>query len=237
MILAAGLGTRLGALTSDRPKALVELQGKTLLSIVMKRLSEYGFDDVIINVHHFADQIKDYLKKNDNFGMRVTLSDESEQLLDSGGGIKKASSFFDDGQPFLVHNVDIISTIDLGSLYEYHKNSNVLATLACSNRKSSRYFLFDLNNRLCGWKNRKTGEEKITFKSEHLLKQMAFNGIHVIDPKLIGMITQKGTFSIVDAYLQLAPETIIQCFDTGNIAITDAGKPETLARLQHEKIV
>jgi NDP-sugar pyrophosphorylase family protein len=232
MILAAGLGTRLGALTANQPKALVEIQGRTLLDIALKQLAAHGFDEVIINVHHFAGQIKAYLAAHRNFGLRLALSDESGQLLDTGGGIKKAAWFFDDGKPFLVHNVDIVSDINLTQVYAAHQASGTMATLCCSSRPSSRYFLFDAQNRLCGWQNVKTGEQKITVDAPQPLRPMAFNGIHVIHPELVARMPQSGAFSIVDAYLHLSPHAPIACFDASHAEVTDAGKPDTLAQLQ-----
>ena len=233
MILAAGLGTRLGALTEKQPKALVTIQGRTLLEIVVRKLVSYGFDEIIINVHHFAGQIEAYLAAHRNFGLRLALSDESGQLLDTGGGIRKAAWFFDDGKPFLVHNVDIISDIDLAQVYAAHLASGAMATLCCTARQSSRYFLFDAGGRLCGWQNVKTGERKITVVAPTPLRPMAFNGIHVIDPALMAAYKpQSGAFSIVDAYLQLSPHALIKGFDAPHACITDAGKPEALAQLQ-----
>jgi len=228
MILAAGMGTRLGALTANTPKALVEINGVPLLAIVLQRLHSFGFNDITINVHHFADQIIDYLTNN-NFGVKITISDERDQLLDTGGGIKKAAWFFNDGNPFLVHNVDIISNIDLKALYQYNINTKAMATLACKQRNSSRYFLFDEQQRLCGWENVKTGERKI---ATHTLpenpQRMAFSGIHVIHPSIFDKITSTGKFSIVDTYLHLAGDNLINCFDIGDTMITDVGTPEQL---------
>jgi NDP-sugar pyrophosphorylase family protein len=232
MILAAGLGTRLGPLTEKQPKALVEIQGKALLEMVLKRLAAHGFREIIINIHHFADQIKTYLATHRNFGLHIELSDESGQLLDTGGGIKKAAWFFADGQPFLVHNVDIFSNVNLAALYAAHRNSGAMATLCCTTRPSSRYFLFDAQHRLCGWQNVKTGVQKITVETSQPLTPMAFSGIQVIDPRLVALMPQSGAFSIVDAYLQLSPQVLIQCFAAPHADVIDAGKPETLTQLR-----
>ena len=232
MILAAGLGTRLGALTEKQPKALVTVQGRTLLELVLRKLAACGFDEIIINIHHFAAQIKAYLAAHRNFGLHLALSDESGQLLDTGGGIRKAAWFFDDGKPFLVHNVDIISDIDLAQVYAAHRAADAMATLCCTARQSSRHFLFDAGDRLCGWQNAKTGERKITVDAPTRLRPMAFNGIHVIDPALMTRMPQSGAFSIVDAYLRLSPHALIKGFDAPHACITDAGKPEALAQLQ-----
>ena len=229
MILAAGLGTRLGTLTANCPKALVELNGKPLLSLVIQRLQLFGFNEIIINVHHFAEQIIQYLQAHNNFGLQISISDEREMLLDTGGGIKKAEWFFNNEQPFLVHNVDIVSNIDLKALYQYHLGTQAMATLACKERASSRYFLFDKQQRLCGWENIQTGEQKIAIPvSSDEVRRMAFSGIHVIRSELLRQIRQTGAFSIVDTYLQLASTNLINCYDIGDADIVDVGKPEQL---------
>jgi NDP-sugar pyrophosphorylase family protein len=229
MILAAGLGTRLGQLTANKPKALVEINGTPLLALVIQRLQHFGFDNIIINVHHFAEQIIQYLQTQHNFGVQISISDERDLLLDTGGRIKKAEWFFNNEQPFLVHNVDIISSIDLKALYCYHIHTQAMATLACKKRNSSRYFLFDRQMRLCGWENNATGEQKIAISvSENEAQRMAFSGIHVIRPELLRQIRQTGAFSIIDTYLQLAPANLINCFDIGTADIADMGKPEQM---------
>ena len=207
MILAAGLGTRLRPLTDDRPKALVEIEGRTLLEIVLARLRELGIREVIVNVHHFADMVADYLAVNQNFGLRIEVSRE-EVLLDTGGGLKKAAWFFLEGssdldQPLLLHNVDVLSTIDLARMVRFHTEHQALATLAVQERKSSRYLLFDEQLRLCG--RRIEGEERTELvRPSRQLQALAFSGIHVVSPRLLVMMTEEGTFSIIDAYLRLA---------------------------------
>ena len=229
MILAAGLGSRLGALTANKPKALVEVNGTPLLALVIQRLQQFGFNEIIINVHHFAEQIIQYLQEQHNFGLHISISDEREKLLDTGGGIKNAEWFFNDEQPFLVHNVDIISSIDLRALYQYHLDTQAMATLACKERASSRYFLFNKQQRLCGWENNQTGEQKTAISvSADELQRMAFSGIHVIRPALLRQVRQTGAFSIVDTYLQLASTNLINCYNIGNADIVDVGKPEQL---------
>jgi NDP-sugar pyrophosphorylase family protein len=207
MILAAGLGTRLRPLTNDRPKALVELAGRTLLEITLARLRMFGIHEVIVNAHHFADQVADYLKENDNFGMRVEVSCE-DVLLDTGGGLKKAAWFFlEDSdraeEPFLLHNVDVISTIDFGQLVEAHKGSRALATLAVQKRESSRQLLFDEHLQLWGRRAGRNTEPEIV-RSLPRLEPLAFSGIHVISPRLLSMMSEEGIFSIVASYLRLA---------------------------------
>lgn len=237
MILAAGLGTRLGLLTANRPKALVELNGTPLLELVIRRLQFFGFNEIIINVHHFADQVIQYLHTHNNFGLKISISDEQELLLDTGGGIKKAEWFFSDGHPFLVHNVDIISNIDLKALYQYHFDTQALATLACKERPSSRYFLFDRQQRLCAWENSRTKEQKTAIPiSADELRRMAFSGVHVIRPELLRQIRQTCAFSIIDTYLQLAASNLINCYDIGEADIMDVGKPEQLQQFENKSI-
>jgi mannose-1-phosphate guanylyltransferase len=207
MILAAGLGTRLLPLTTGRPKALVEIAGRTLLEITLSRLRAFGIREVIINVHHFADMILEYLKTNDNFGMRIEISRE-EVLLDTGGGLKKAAYFFlEDSdcfdEPFILHNVYVHSTIDLPRMVQVHTESRALATLAVQDRETSRYLLFDEQLQLCG---RRSGrDQKTEFPRASLQAQaLAFCGIHVISPRLFAMMMEEGAFSIINSYLQVA---------------------------------
>jgi NDP-sugar pyrophosphorylase family protein len=206
MVLAAGLGTRLRPLTDDRPKALVEVAGRTLLEITLTRLKTFGIHEAIINVHHFADMILEYLKANDNFGMRIEISRE-EILLDTGGGLKKAGYFFSDNsspeEPFILHNVDVISTIDLDRMMQFHAEHQALATLAVQERKTSRYLLFDEQLQLCG--RRSGGDERTELARPVTSTQaLAFAGIHVISPRLIPVMTETGAFSIINSYLRLA---------------------------------
>jgi len=207
MILAAGLGTRLRPLTDDRPKALVEIAGRTLLEITLTRLQSLGVREVIINVHHFADMIAEYLKRNDNFGMRIEVSRE-ETLLDTGGGLKKAACFFlenssDAETPFFLHNVDVLSTIDLDRMLRFHNENQALVTLAVQDRESSRYLLFDQQLRLCGRRSGGDREAELV-RSCQQAQPLAFCGIHVISPGLLSLLKEEGPFSITDAYLDLA---------------------------------
>ncbi len=234
-ILAAGLGTRLKPLTDTKPKALIEINGVTLLEIVIQRLINTGYKQIIINVHHFADQIISFLKEKNNFGIEIIISDERQMLLDTGGGLKKVSWFFDNGKPFLVHNVDILSNIDLAKLYNFHNNTNSIVTLAVQNRKSSRYFLFDEGKNLCGWKNETTNEIKITRESSGILTQFAFSGIHIANPGIFNQMPADKKFSIVDFYLTIAPHNRIAYFDHSNSLLIDLGKKENL--LEAEKII
>lgn len=234
MVLAAGLGTRLRPLTDDRPKALVEIAGRTLLEIALARLREFGVREVIINVHHFADKVIDYLKTNQNFGMHIEISRE-DVLLDTGGGLKKAGWFFqNDAEPFILHNVDVISTIDLERMLQFHKERGALATLAVQERKSSRYLLFNDEFQLCG---RKAGPEKPPeiVRSSSNLQPLAFSGIHVISPRLFPLMKEEGIFAIIDSYLRLAGEgEKILAFRADQYHWRDVGKVESVARAEEE---
>jgi NDP-sugar pyrophosphorylase family protein len=208
MILAAGLGTRLRPLTDDRPKALVEVGGRTLLEIALARLNAFGIREVIINVHHFADKIVNYLKANRNFGMEVAFSREDDLLLDTGGGLKKAAYFFTQSsasseEPFILHNVDVISTIDLRRMAQIHVDNRALATLAVQQRPTTRYLLFDDQLLLCGRQSGEDGKPELVRQSAHL-RPLAFSGIHVISPRLFSLMTEEGVFSIIAPYLRLA---------------------------------
>src|SRR5437016_2345608 len=234
MILAAGLGTRLRPLTDDRPKALVEVAGRTLLEITLSRLRTFGVREVIVNVHHFADMIVEYLKANDNFGMRIEVSRE-EVLLDTGGGLKKASYFFLEdsnrpGEPFIVHNVDVISTIDLRRMVEFHSENQALATVAVKDRKTSRYLHFDEAFRLCG---RRFGCDEKTelVRSSQQVRALAFSGIHVISPRLFAMMSEQGVFPIITSYLRLAAQgEKILGFRADEYYWRDLGRPENVVQ-------
>jgi NDP-sugar pyrophosphorylase family protein len=229
MVLAAGLGTRLQPYTIDRPKALVTVEGKPLLAFILEKLAASGFDEVVINVHHFAEMIEEYLSKND-FGVKIHISDERSRLLDTGGGLLKAMPFLDGEEPFLVHNVDILSNIDLGNLVKYHNEHSALATLAVGKRDSSRHFLFDESMRLSGWRNNLTQKEIIPAKERGALQPFAFAGIHVISPDFFRLIHAHGPFSIVDAYLSLCSNSLLKGFDTSSNFVIDVGKPKNLDR-------
>jgi NDP-sugar pyrophosphorylase family protein len=236
MILAAGLGTRLRPLTDDRPKALVEINGRTLLEITLSRLRSFGVRDVIINVHHFADMIAEYLKTNDNFGMRIEISREV-QLLDTGGGLKKAAWFFQDSRghsgketPFILHNVDVVSTIDLERMRQLHFESQALATIAVQDRETSRYLLFDERRQLCGRRPGRNQPPELARPAQQI-QEWAFSGIHIISPRLLALITEDGAFSIVATYLRLAAlgEKIL-AFRADEYYWRDLGQPEHVAQ-------
>jgi mannose-1-phosphate guanylyltransferase len=238
MILAAGLGTRLRPLTDDRPKALVEVAGRTLLEITLERLRSFEVREVIINVHHFADKVIDFLKARNNFGMRIEISRE-EVLLDTGGGLKKAAYFFLEDPsaldaPFILHNVDVISTIDLRRMVQSHGENRALATLAVQDRETSRYLLFDEQLELCGRRSEPAGRDEIVRPSK-TLQPLAFSGIHVISPRLLKMIAEDGAFSIIATYLRLAAlGEDIQAFRADQYEWRDLGRPDDLLKAAHE---
>jgi NDP-sugar pyrophosphorylase family protein len=238
MILAAGLGTRLRPLTNDRPKALVEIGGRTLLEITLVRLREFGVREAMVNVHHFADMVIEYLKKNENFGMRIEVSRE-ESLLDTGGGLKKAAwLFLEDsagcGEPFILHNVDVISTIDLGRMVRFHRERQALATLAVQERETSRYLLFDEQMQLCGRRAGRDGESEVVRGSAQV-QALAFSGVHVISPRIFERMTEEGAFSIITSYLRLAEqgENIVG-FRADEYYWRDLGRPESMARAEED---
>lgn len=229
MILAAGLGTRLKPLTDTLPKALIPVGPYTLLQFVILKLKAAGFNEIIINLHHKGALIRQYLEDNKNFDCKIEYSDESNALLDTGGAIKKAAWFFDDDQPFLVYNCDILSSLDLEKMYRSHLHSGALATLAVRERATNRYLLFDTNMKLCGWENRQTGE-KILHSTGITPTPLAFSGIHIISPEFLKLFPTEEKFSIIKTYLSLAEHyTITGYRDVAEYWI-DAGKPESLAR-------
>ena len=236
MIFAAGMGTRLKPLTDTMPKALVPVGGKPLLQHVIEKLSKNGFDEIIINIHHFAEQIIDFIASENQFNIRIEFSDEREKLLDTGGGIKKAAWFFDDNKPFLVHNVDILSNIDLSELYTTHIRGNSPGTLVCSDRETSRYLLFDSEHHLKGWFNKKTGETKSPVPSlqpAHYQK-LAFSGIHILHPSIFNhMQDLPDRFPIIDFYLSLCDREKITCFIPKELKMMDVGKLNSLKDAEH----
>jgi len=232
MIFAAGLGTRLKPFTDEHPKALVVINGKTLLQRNIEYLAKFGINDVIINVHHFADQIQKTLAKNKGFGSNITLSDESDAVLETGGGLKKAGWFFKNSdEPFVVINADVLTDMNLKAMIREHKHLNPMATLAVTTRHTSRYFLFDEMPNLCGWRNEKTGEQKMSREANKFYSK-AFSGIHVISPKIFSLIKMEGKFSMVDVYLELAKTYAITAFDHSNSKFIDVGRPESIAKAE-----
>jgi MurNAc alpha-1-phosphate uridylyltransferase len=227
MIFAAGLGTRLKPFTENNPKAMAPVNGKPLLQRNIEYLKSFGFKEFVINVHHFPEQITGFLHEHNNFGCNITISDETEALLETGGGLKKAAIHLQGNRPFLVMNVDILTNLDISKMIEFHKSNKALATLAVTERVTSRYFLFNANNELCGWKNTKTGEERIV-RDEPGLIPKAFSGIHVIEPAIFDLIKREGKFSIVDVYLELCGQKTISCYDHSADILIDVGKPEAI---------
>lgn len=228
MILAAGLGTRLKPFTDKHPKALAMINGKTLLQRSIEYLQIFGIKDVIVNVHHFADQIIDLIKQNNGFGSNIIISDETDKVLETGGGLKKAAWFFKDCEAFILLNVDVLTDMNISLIIKQHLMQKPLATLAVTNRKSSRYFLFDERENLCGWKNENTGEQKMS-KVITGYKEKAFSGIHIISPEIFSLMKMEEKFSMIDVYLDLAKSHAITAFDHSSSKFVDVGKPESIA--------
>lgn len=233
-ILAAGLGTRLYPYTSDKPKALVELKGMTLLERAIRKVNELDVSEIVVNVHHYGSQIIEFLKDKENFHLPVTISDESDQLLDTGGAILKAHSLLGDHEPFLVYNVDILSSIDLKELHSFHVKNGGIATMAVRERITERYLVFNSEMLLSGWRNVKTGEEKM-IRTGQDLRNFAFSGIQIVRPEIFPLITEKGKFSIIELYLRLAQNQLIYGYHDQSALWMDLGKPEQLAAA--EKII
>jgi NDP-sugar pyrophosphorylase family protein len=240
MILAAGLGTRLRPLTDHRPKALVEVAGRTMLEIALDRLRAFGVSEVIVNAHHYADMIVEFLQAKNNFGIRIEVSRE-ESLLDTGGGLKRAAWFFlEDGAeartPFIVHNVDVIGNIDLGSMMKFQMQHDALATLAVQDRATSRYLLFDEHELLCG---RRTAAAERTrdewARPGEPAQPLAFCGIHVLSPRIFAMMEEEGAFSIIDCYLRLAAQgEKIAAYRGDGCYWRDLGRPESIMEASRE---
>jgi len=224
LILAAGLGTRLRPLTDHIPKALVEVQGKPLLQHAIEHLKRYGISEVIINLHYFPEKIKDFLRHHQNFGMEISFSDESDLLLDTGGGLKKASWYFQGNDPLFVRNVDILSNLDIADIIKEHHLSGALATLAVRSRTTSRYLLFDDHHQLCGWENRLTGEQIYRRMGEKNYQRLAFSGMQVISPGIFSLIEETGSFSLISLYLRLSASYTIKAFLDQSDLWMDAGK-------------
>jgi NDP-sugar pyrophosphorylase family protein len=231
MIFAAGLGTRLKPLTDFTPKALVPVGEKPLLQHIIEKLSNAGFKEIVINAHHFSEQIVQFLQNNDNFGLQIDVSDESDKLLDTGGGIRKASAFLKGDAPFLVHNVDILSNADLRELYDNHIQQEEMATLLVSQRKTSRYLLFDEQHVLKGWINDSTGEVKSPYPgfSPEKYRRFAFAGIQVVSPQIFDrMQNMPDKFSIIDFYLSIAADVKIKAYPVSGLEMIDVGKIDSL---------
>ena len=227
MILAAGLGTRFKPWTNQHPKALALINGKTLLQRAIEYLQQYDIRDVVINVHHFADQLEEAIQKDKGWGSTITISDERDEVLETGGGLLKAKEFLKD-DTFLTINVDILTDLNLKYFLSFHQQQQSLITLAVSDRKTSLYLLFNKYNRLCGWRNKKTGEEKIVIHAPELMEK-AYSGIALFEPSVFDVISLSGKFSLIDLYLSLAATNKIADFDHSSDRLIDVGKPESVA--------
>ncbi len=230
MIFAAGLGTRFKPWTDQHPKALAVVNGKSLLQRNIEYLQQYGITDVVVNVHHFADQITEAVEKNKGWGSNVLISDERDQVLETGGGLMKAQELLG-RDTFLTINVDILTDLNPKFFLTYHQQQQSLITLAVTDRPTSRYLLFNKYNRLCGWRNTKTGEEKIVIQAPDLVEK-AYSGIALFEPAVFDLIPFTGKFSLIDAYLFLAPENKIAAYDHSGSRLLDVGKPESVAQAE-----
>ncbi len=231
MIFAAGLGTRLKPWTDHHPKALAVVNGKPLLQRNIEYLRNAGITHIIVNVHHFADQVIGFLEQHRQFGMHIEVSYEENEPLETGGGLQKAAWFLEQSNPFLVINADILTDMDIDDFLAYHLQHRPLATLAVTGRSSTRAFLFNSNQQLCGWQNLKTGEVRKTAQADEGIPK-AFSGIHLIDPRLFSLLTETGKFSMVDVYLRLATDHLITGYDHSGSRLIDVGKPEAIGEAE-----
>lgn len=228
MIFAAGLGTRLKPFTNTKPKALVELAGKPLLEHAILKLKNLGVDRIVINVHHFADLIEEFLAEKNNFEMDIRISDEREELLDTGGGLKKAETLFIPNAPVLIYNVDVFSSLDLSELINFHNDSGALVSMVMRDRPTSRFLYFNEDSQLTGWKNTKSGEVKEARDDMSESNPLAFSGVHLLDSRIFPLIEENGKFSIIDLYLRLAKTERLLAFRDDSKVWIDLGKPEQL---------
>lgn len=231
MIFSAGLGTRFKPWTDKHPKALALVNGKSLLQRNIEYLQQYNIKDIIVNVHHFADQVVEAVKKNNGWGSKSIISDERDEALETGGGLLKAKEFFTPGSTFITCNVDILTDLDISKLFAFHKKQKPLISFAVTNRKTSRYLLFDENNRLCGWRNTKKGEERIAILKNNLVEK-AYSCVVVFEYDIFNLMEEKkftGKFSLIDLYLTLAANHLILGYDHSGDRLVDVGKPESIA--------
>lgn len=228
MIFAAGLGTRFKPFTDKHPKALAMVNKKSLLQRNIEYLQQYGITDVVVNVHHFADQLKEAIELNKGWGSNVIISDESNEVLETGGGLLKARPLLEGKEPFITLNADILTELNITKLLDYHQQNKALISFGITNRKTSRYFLFDEDQRLCGWRNVNTGEEKISITGKQL-HQMAYSCVVVFEPAIFDLIPQRGKFSLTETYLSLASSQLILGYDHTGDRLVDVGKPESVA--------
>jgi len=230
MIFAAGLGKRLEKITENIPKALVDINGKTALNLAVEKCTDYGFNDIIINVHHFADMVEDEASRLNKMGFRISVSDEREMLLETGGGLYKARGFFDKN-PFLIYNVDIISDLDLSSLYSFHIKNNGLATLAVRNRPGNRFYLVNESGLIRGWTNKLTGEKILVGAVSEKLTEIAFSSMHIVEPEIFDFMNE-GIYTMTAQYLKLAGEHNIYTFKHDEGFWADIGTPENLEQVR-----
>ena len=231
MIFAAGLGIRLKPFTEKHPKALFTVNGKTLLDRNVEYLKKYGITDIIINLHHFGEQIRSHAIKNNNWGINISFSDESDELLDTGGGLLKAADFFEGTENFVLYNADILTNLSLDKMITFHLQKSSMATLSIADRKSSRYFLFDYDSNLCGWENIDTGEQKIKeVRKEYI--QRAFSGIHIVNKTMLNTCTEIHKFSITDWYLDICADNTIIGFEDTGAEFVDVGKMESIEKAE-----
>lgn len=228
MIFAAGLGTRFKPWTEKHPKALALVNGKSLLQRNVEYFQKYGISDVVVNVHHFADQIIDAVKANNGWGSNITISDETDEVLETGGGLLKARPWLEGDEPFVTINADILTDLSIKRLLDYHKDYKPLISFGVTSRKTSRYFLFDEFDRLCGWRNKKTGEERISIDKKNL-EEKAYSCVAIFEPRVFSLIKQRGKFSLVDTYLDLAKDHLILGYEHTGDKLVDVGKPESVA--------
>ncbi|MFT3846452.1 MAG: sugar phosphate nucleotidyltransferase [Lacibacter sp.] len=233
MIFAAGLGTRFKPWTDTHPKALAPVNGKSLLQLNIEYLQQYGITDVVVNVHHFADQIIAAVEQNKGWGSNIVISDERDEVLETGGGLLKAAHLLDGDEPFVTINVDVLTDLDLNQLLAFHKRHQPLISFAVTNRKTARNFLFDETSRLCGWRNNITGEEKgphLFFSEERkkALVEKAYSCVVVFEPDVFSVIRQKGKFSLTETYLDLAKDYLVMGYDHSGDKFVDVGKPDSV---------
>ncbi len=228
MIFSAGLGTRFKPWTDKHPKALALVNGKPLLQRNIEYLQQFGIYEVVVNVHHFSDQIIEAIQQNKGWGSEVVISDESDVVLETGGGLKKAKTYFDTSEPFLSINVDILTDLDINKLLQFHRNHQPLVSFAVTDRKTSRNFLFDDKMRLCGWRNNSTSEERIPLSREPLIPK-AYSCVVIFEPAIFQLIKREGKFSLVDVYLDLAADHLIMGYDHTGDRLVDVGKPDSVA--------
>ena len=235
MILAAGLGTRLKPITDKIPKALVPVGGTPMLEHIILKIKAAGFTHVVINIHHFGEQIIDFLSSKNKFGLTVDFSDERDFLLDTGGGIKQAGRFLNGNEPFLIHNTDMFTNVDLTAIYRSHVRSNAFVSLAVSPRWTPRQLLFNKEGLLCGWQNHETGAVKTqvpNFDTSNCTAY-AFGGIHVISPQIFQLMESwTGKFSIINFYLSICAQKPIHLYTADDIRLIDAGKPTGIAEAE-----